>query len=87
MKIIAFRTRKPKRFTYKPLYYDERKEELEKLKKKYSEPAPDGISPDFRDRLRSSWHIKEQRTGNISRATLIAYLVVAMLLLYLIFFY
>ncbi len=87
MKIIAFRTRKPKRFTYKPLYYDERKEELEKLKKKYSEPAPEGISPDFRDRLRQSWQIKEQRIGIISKATLVAYLIVAILLLYLIFIY
>lgn len=86
MKIIGFNTRKPRRFAYKPLYYDERKEELENLKKKYSEAAPDGISPNFRDRLHASFHGKEKKKGNISKVTLLVYFVVASLILYLIFF-
>ena len=32
MRIISFRTPKPKSFKYKPRYYDQQKEELEKRK-------------------------------------------------------
>lgn len=87
MKITAFNTRKPKPFTYKPLYYDQKKEELEKLKKKYDgEKHEGGISPDFRERLRASWRIKEKRTGNISKYTLLIYFALAALLVYYLFF-
>ncbi|MGE5383570.1 MAG: hypothetical protein ACM3PX_09105 [Omnitrophica WOR_2 bacterium] len=87
MKIIAFRTPKPKPFSYKPRYYDPKKEELENLKKKYSgEKTDGGISPDFRARLRQAMHVKEKRTGNISKVTLIVYFALAILILYYIFF-
>lgn len=87
MKIIAFRTPKPKPFSYKPRYYDAKKEELDNLKKKYSgEKADGGISPDFREKLKQAWHIKEKKTGNISKMTLIVYFALAILILYYIFF-
>lgn len=86
MKIVAFKTGKPKQYKYKPVFYDERKEELEKLKKKYAEEKKDGVSEDFRERLRNSWKIKEKRTGNISRATLLVYFAISAIILYLIFF-
>jgi hypothetical protein len=87
MKIIAFRTPKPKQFSYKPLYYDEKKERLEELKKKYEDNTQhEGVSPDFKERLRSSWKVKERRTGNISKGTMVVYFVLVMVILYLIFF-
>lgn len=86
MKIIGFNTRKPKPFSYKPLFYDEKKERLENLKKKYAgEKTESGLSPDFREQLRASWRIKEKKTGNISRMTLIIYFALAALLIYYIF--
>lgn len=87
MKLVGFTVRKPKPFSYKPLYYDERKEELENLKKKYNnEGKTEGVSEEFKDRLRSAWKIKEKRTGNISRTTLLIYLALAAFLLYVVFF-
>lgn len=87
MKIIAFRTPKPKPFSYKPRYYDEKKERIEELKKKYEgSTSPDGVSPDFKERLRESWKIKEKKTGNISKGTMMVYFLLALVILYLIFF-
>lgn len=87
MKIVGFKTRKPKPFSYKPLYYDQKKEELENLKRKYAgEKTDSGLSPDFRDRLRASYRIKEKRTGNISKVTLVIYFALAALLIYYLFF-
>ncbi len=86
MKFIGFSVRKPKPFNYKPLYYDEQKERVAELKKKYSgEKADDGPAPDFRERLRSSWHIKEKRIGTVSKGTMLVYLALVLLFLYLIF--
>lgn len=87
MKIVAFHTPKPRQFSYKPLYYNQRKEELEELKKKYSDKKEEsGISPDFREKLRASWKVREKRTGSISKITLLVYLVLAALFIYYIFF-
>ncbi len=87
MKIVAFHTPKPRQFSYKPLYYDQRKEELEELKKKYSgEKSESGVSPDFREKLRNSWRVKEKKTGSISKITLLVYLVLVALIIYYIFF-
>ncbi len=42
-----------RRFNFQPRYYDERKERLEQLKKKYHGKEKDQI--EFRDRLQESW--------------------------------
>ncbi len=86
MRIVAFRTPKPKPFSYKPRFYDEKKERLENLRKKYeNNNSGEGISPDFRERLRASWKIKEKRTGNISKVTLLIYAALVAFILYYIF--
>lgn len=86
MKFVFFRTPKPRQFSYKPRYYDEKKEALENLKKKYSsEKTKEGLSPDFHEKLKASWKIKEKRTGTITRTTVLIYLVIAALILYYIF--
>lgn len=87
MKIVGFGVRKPKAFNYKPRYYDEKKERIEELKKRYSQETPnDELSPDFKKRLRESWHIKEKRIGSISKGTMLVYLALVILMIYLIFF-
>lgn len=87
MKIVGFRTQKPKQFKYRPLFYDERKEELENLKKKYeNEGKTEGVSEDFKERLRNSWKVKEKRAGNISTTTMLIYFALAAFILYLVFF-
>lgn len=87
MKITGFKTGKPRQFKYKPLYYDERKEELENLKKKYeAEEKGEGVSNEFKQKLKDTWHVKEKRMGNISRITIMIYLALAILFLYMIFF-
>ncbi|HLN53512.1 MAG TPA: hypothetical protein VK212_07365 [Lentimicrobium sp.] len=87
MKFVGFSVRKPKPFNYKPRYYDEKKERIEELKKKYNgEKEEGGVSPDFKEKLRASWHIKEKRIGTVSKGTMLIYLVIVVLFIYFIFF-
>lgn len=79
----AFKPRSHYVFDYKPRYYDERKERLEKLKAKYKNK--EGDSEDIpklslsKDQLRSNWtrHKKSSsnRAVNIRLAIIIAILV------------
>lgn len=59
MKIIAFRTPKPHRFDYKPLFYNPDKEKLErqiKLSKQLGDSKnPSYDKSDFREEMRSRW--------------------------------
>ena len=82
----AFKPRQHYVYNYKPRYYDERKERLEKLKAKYekssSEQGDDEELPRLRltkDQLRSSWHrhkkVSSNRAVNTRLAIIIAVLV------------
>ncbi len=84
-----FKQRKTRSFDFKPRYYDERKERIEELKKKYNNNA-DGQSKsraDFRYEMSSEW--RGMRSGNIknSNSRLFAIIVVLTLLTYLIISY
>lgn len=85
MKIVAFKVGKPRQFNYKPLYYDKKKEEMEKRLKKYSEPEQ-FESNSLRSKIRDSWRLKDTRNHQLSKRTLIIYLAGAILLIYFIFF-
>ncbi|MBK9359018.1 MAG: hypothetical protein IPN08_16840 [Bacteroidales bacterium] len=85
MKIVAFNTRKPKPFNYKPLYYDKKKEEMEERMKKYTNPE-EQITDRMRSRIRETWRVREKRNNVISKRTLYIYLIAAMVILYFIFF-
>jgi len=85
MKIVAFNTRKPRPFNYKPLYYDKKKEEMEERMKKYTNPEEE-ITDRMRSKIRETWRIRENRNNIKSRRTLYIYLVVAMVIIYFIFF-
>ena len=77
----AFKSRANYVFDYKPRYYDERKERLENLKKKY---ATDGVEGDFKTTLiksglKTDWkrnkHVAHDKKANIRLALIIAILV------------
>ena len=78
----AFKSRANYVFDYKPRYYNERKERLEKLKKKYQES--DSSQEEFsssliRNSLKTNWirnkHIAHDKKANIRLALIIAILV------------
>ena len=81
----AFKPRAHYVFNYKPRYYDERKERLEKLKEKYKNKNKENSTSDLphitltKDNLRSSWtrHKKasSNRSVNIRLAVIITILV------------
>ncbi len=66
-----FKSHAPKRFEYQPRYYDERKERLAEMKKKYEETG-DGeyrrriTKENFREAMRSEWR---QERGNKTRSS------------------
>jgi len=85
----AFKPRGHYVYNYKPRYYDERKERLEKLKAKYADKSGDNQEdPDAgdlprisisKDQLRSSWQrhkkMSSNRAVNIRLAIIITILV------------
>lgn len=85
MKIVAFKTRKPKQFNYKPLYYDKKKEEMEERLKKYSNPEQQ-ITERMRARIKETWRVKEGRNNLTSKRTLYIYVIASLIIIYFIFF-
>ena len=85
----AFKQRAHYVFNYKPRYYDERKERLENLKKKYETKNTD--SEDIpkislsKDNLRSDWqrHKKSIANKNVNRRLAIIIAVLVGILAYL----
>lgn len=79
----AFKPRAHYVYNYKPRYYDERKERLEKLKEKYkNKQATDSDIPEIsftKDNLKSSWQrhkkVSSNRAVNMRLAIIITILV------------
>lgn len=66
MALVFFKTNKHKRFNYKPLYYDERKEELEELKKKSSSEKEVKLE-EMRGKIRTRWqHSRKIKTNRFA---------------------
>jgi len=87
MKIVFFRTPKPKRFSYPPRYYDEEKERWEQRKKELG--LAGAGKADFSSRISSNW--KRFRKSDHTRKkkaemTVIIYLFIVAALIYLVFF-
>ncbi len=54
-----FKQLKPRQFNLQYRYYDERKERLEKLRRKYDDNTNEEFDPKlYREHLRSSWSTK-----------------------------
>jgi hypothetical protein len=89
MKISFFKTAKPKDFSYRPLYYDERKEELEKIKKSVEAESGDDVAERMRVRLDRSWRDKydrRRRRSSTSNLRLLIYLAAIVMVIYFMFF-
>ena len=90
MALTFFKTPKNKHFNYKPVYYDARKEALEKLSKTaYSESKDENKDYEkaLRDRMNLRWKRSTQSKARAaSRGRLLIILVILFLLVYLIFF-
>lgn len=84
MRISFFKTSKPKRFDYKPLYYDPKKDNANKNDSTSS--IENNYKSEFRAKLEDSWAIGNRRTrqnrGFISQKSLIIYIAIALMLLY-----
>ncbi|MEZ5082046.1 MAG: hypothetical protein R2750_01115 [Bacteroidales bacterium] len=86
MKIVFFRTPKPKQFKYPPRYYDEEKERREQRKKEL------GLSNekiDFQSRVTANWSRFRKTDRNRKKKaelSVLIYLFIAAVLIYFVFF-
>lgn len=87
MAISFFKTPKNKKYNYRPVYYDAKKEEREKRLKTAYEENPENYEKALRDRLQMRWkRTAGSRDRRGSNQRLIVILVVIFLLTYLMFF-
>ncbi|MFO7977752.1 MAG: hypothetical protein R6U64_03760 [Bacteroidales bacterium] len=87
MAITFFKTPKNKKYNYRPLFYDEKKEEREKRMKSALEEGDDNYEQALRDRIQMRWKrsssVKDRKASN---QRLIIIFVVIGLLFYLALF-
>lgn len=90
-----FKQNRAREFNYKPLYYDERKERIEEMRKKYQKSEDGSYVPgkiSFRDvdkpgELKQSWQADRQKSVRSSNRNLILILVGLLLITYYIITY
>jgi len=90
MRFVTFRTPKPKRFTYKPRYYDEEKEALEKRKAELGYDSELTHRESLRLQMSKKW--KKPDEDNLGRSRIsqaFSYIFILMIIvggIYMIFF-
>lgn len=86
MALTFFKTPKNKKYNYKPVYYDQKKEEREKRLKAVSEDDPEAYAEALRNRLDLRWKRNAgARSKKASNQRLFVILLVMFLLVYLLF--
>nr|NQU93234.1 hypothetical protein [Bacteroidota bacterium] len=86
MQIVFFKRPKPKQFDYKPRYYDEEKERIEKRRKEL-ENAGKGDTAFLKSEIDRRWHrIDRKNREKSKRINLLVYLIIIAILLYFLFF-
>ena len=86
MKIVFFRTPRPKQFHYPPRYYDEEKERREQRRR---ELGLSGEKADFKSQISANWsRYKRHERDRKKKAeiSVMIYLLIVAMLIYLIFF-
>ena len=80
-KMGLFETRKPRRFEYKPRFYDPNKEQLEQLKAKYGEIEGESYKRriDFRSAMKEKKEDKIGKPASLFRVFLIATIITGLL--------
>lgn len=88
MKITAFKRFQPKHFEYRPLYYDERQEELDQIKQQYENPEEAQKIEAIRERIQRRWNIHRNHKNKTksSNPRLVLYLIIIMAFVYVLFF-
>lgn len=87
MAITFFKTPKNKKFNYRPLFYDQKKEEREQRMKTALEEGSDDYEAALRARMQMRWKRSAgSRDKKLSNQRLVIILVVIFLLFYLVFF-
>lgn len=87
MKLFMFRTASPRRFVYKPRYYNPEKEAIEKRKAELGLDAKLSEEEKLRLRMSSRWRRNDQTSGlPAMRYTFIIYAIVILGGVYVIFF-
>ncbi len=81
MRIVMFKTQKPKRFRFKPRYFDPEEEAAEK-RRKAREARLSEVGQSLRDEMSKKWHRKSKRKSN---AVVLVYLALVILLIVYIF--
>jgi hypothetical protein len=87
MAITFFKTPKNKKYDYRPVYYDAKKEEREKRLKTAYEEGTENYEQALRDRIQMRWKRGSgARDKRASNQRLVIIMVVVFLLAYLVFF-
>lgn len=89
MRFIMFRTPKPKQFNYKPRYYDEDKERIEKRKAELGYDSELSHHESLKLQMSKKWRRGKTESGASSLTRLIYYLFYAIVIvggIYVIFF-
>lgn len=82
-----FKHRGAKKFDFKPRFYDERKERINELKKKYQSKDLDSrtyLEADLRERISSEWRNERQKSTSSSNFRLVAIIAILFFIAYLI---
>jgi len=86
MKIVFFRTPKPRQFEYKPRYYDEEEERLQKRRQEM-EKSGHGDTSFIKSEIDRRWRRIDRKNRNKARGiNLLIYLIIIALLVYFLFF-
>ena len=87
MRVVFFKRNEHKKFDYKPLYYNERKEELEKRRRKIQKPKGEFSKEEMKEELHYRWNIhRKTDTKKKNDKGILIYVLIIAVLIYLIFF-
>jgi hypothetical protein len=88
MKISFFRTPTPRQFSFRPRYYDERKEQLNQIRARYSGREEKDSAEKVKERIAMRWgrRMDQKTRKKSSTLTLLIYLLIIALLVWFIFF-
>jgi len=86
MGLVFFNRPKPRRFDYKPVYYDQEKEELEERKKELGKLSEGDPHARLKADIRRRWHRGGERKTSERVIRSIFYMLIIILATYFIFF-
>jgi len=87
MKLVGFKTVKPRKFSYKPMFFDQEKEEFANRLHQAMQGGNDPDNEALRMKMQKSWRLREkQEKKRAGIRNLLIALFLIILLIYFIFF-